>query len=52
MGPVGVQVRDNKPPAPRVLNYYTEQLEIFGHQREQMRTMVAKWSTLLEEDVM
>jgi hypothetical protein len=29
-----------------------EQLEIFGHQREQMRTVIAKWSTLLEEDVM
>ena len=41
--------RDNKPLAPSVLNYYTEQLEIFGQQRAHMRTVIAKWWTLMEE---
>ena len=41
--------RDNKPLAPSVLNYYTEQLEVFANQRARMRDTIAKFWTLMEE---
>jgi hypothetical protein len=43
--------RDNKPVAPSVLNYYTEQLEEFANQRARARDTIAKMWTLVEEDV-
>jgi len=40
--------RENKPLAPSVLNYYSEQLEIFSQQRALMRDRIAKFWTMLE----
>ena len=41
--------RTNKPLAPSVVNYCTEQLEEFAKQRAHMRDTIAKWWTLMEE---
>ena len=41
--------RMNRPLAPSVQNYYTEQLEEFAPQRERMRDTIAKFWTLIEE---
>jgi hypothetical protein len=32
-----------------VLTYYGDQLETFAKQREHMRTVIAKWWTLVED---
>ena len=41
--------RTNRPLAPSVLNYYTEQLERFAQQRARMRDTIANWWTLVED---
>jgi hypothetical protein len=40
--------RDNKPLSPTTLRYYGEKLEELSKQRAHMRTLIAKWWTLVE----
>ena len=41
--------RSGKPLAASVLQHYEQQFEALTKQREHMRTLIAKWWTLMEE---
>lgn len=41
--------QSGKPLSPPTLAHYKDQFRVFADQREQMRQMIARWWTLLEE---
>jgi hypothetical protein len=41
--------KSGKPLSPKTLDYYTEQFATLTKQREHMRTVIARWWTLIEE---